>query len=369
MRIHLEERLQESRVRLIAVPLAALILAFCLIGILLWLLGINPFVVYKEIVETSLTSKFGFGDTLAQATPLILTSLATAFAFKMKVLSIGAEGQLILGAIFAASTGIILNGQPALVLIPAVMAAGILGGAFWTIVPALLNAYLNVSVIITTLMLNFISYLLAAFLIFGSTSFLTKNISNFPQGQSISLEARLPGIGNQSVTWGLAISIAAAVTVWLILSYSRFGYSLRVCSDSPNASRYAGINRRFMIIAVLLVSGALAGLAGALEVSGRTYALDPFSLQLGLGYTGVVVAVISRLNSFAIIAVSILFGALITSGPALQSLSENNLPSEIVSVIIGMVLILVLVGDVFVRFKLKISPGPQSRLEADSKAT
>ena len=124
-----------------------------------------------------------------------------------------------------------------------------------------------------------------------------------------------------------------------------------------------------MIIAVLLVSGALAGLAGALEVSGRTYALDPFSLQLGLGYTGVVVAVISRLNSFAIIAVSILFGALITSGPALQSLSENNLPSEIVSVIIGMVLILVLVGDVFVRFKLKISPGPQSRLEADSKAT
>lgn len=355
MRIHFEARLQESRSRYLLVPLVALVVAFCLIAVVLWLIGVSPLAVYKEIVETSFTSKYGLGDTLAQATPLILTSLAVAFAFKMKVLSVGAEGQLIIGAVFAASAGIILGGLPAVILIPAVVLAGALGGVIWALVPALLAAYWDVSIIITTLLLNFVAFLCASYLIFGSNSFLTENLSNFPQGRPIAMEARLSSIGDQSVTGGLAVAVGAAVVLWLVLTYTRFGYNVRVCGDAPKAARYAGINVRVMTILVVLGSGALAGLAGAVEVSGRTHALDPYGLALGLGYTGIIVAVLARLNPFGVIAVSVIFGGLINSGSALQSLPGNSVPAEIVSVMIGTVLILALMGDVFVRYQLKTS--------------
>lgn len=361
MRIHLEARLQESRSRYLLVPLVALVVAFCLIATVLWLMGVSPLAVYGEIVDTSFTSKYGFGDTLAQATPLILTSLAVAFAFRMRVIAVGAEGQLLIGAVFAASAGILLGGLPAVILIPAVLLAGALGGLAWALVPALLAAYWDVNIIITTLLLNFVAFLCATYLIFGSKSFLTENLSNFPQGRPIAMQAQLPSIGDQSVTWGLAVAVGAAVVVWLVLSFTRFGYNLRVCGDAPKAARYAGINMRRMTLLVVLGSGALAGLAGAVEVSGRTHALDPYGLALGLGYTGIIVAVLARLNPFGVIAVSVVFGGLINSGSALQSLPGNSVPAEIVSVMIGTVLILALMGDVFVRYDLRISrTGPSS---------
>lgn len=355
MRIHFVARLEESRSRYLLVPLLALIVAFSLIAVLLWLIGVSPIAVYKEIIDTSFTSKFGFGDTLARATPLMLTSLAVVVAFRMNVLSVGAEGQLLIGAVFAAAAGILLGGLPSVVLIPAVLLAGALGGIAWALVPALLAAFWDVSIIITTLLLNFVAFLITTFLIFGSNSFLTENLSNFPQGRPIADAARLANIGNQSVTWGLAVAVGAAVVVWLVLSYTRFGYNVRVCGNAPRAARYAGINVRVMTVLVVFGSGVLAGLAGAVEVAGRTYALDPYGLALGLGYTGIIVAVLARLNPFGAIAVSIVFGGLINSGSALQSLPGNSVPAEIVSVMIGTVLILALMGDVFVRYRLKIA--------------
>ena len=354
MTITFEPRVQDIRWRSRLTPVVAVVAAFAAIAIVLLLIGVSPMAVYAEIIATSLTSDYALGDTLAQATPLILTSLAVAFAFKMKVLSVGAEGQLILGAIFATSAAILLDGQPILVLLPATLAAGAVGGIVWALIPGALAAYAGVNIVITTLLLNFVALLFASYLIFGSTTFLTQNLSNFPQGRQIPEEAWLPNFGNQSVTWGVAVSIAAALVVWGVFGFTRFGFHMRLTGDSPKAARYSGVNVKTMIILVMVGSGALAGLAGAVEVAGRTHALDPHGLALGLGYTGIAVAVLSRFRPLAIVVVSVLIAAVINSGSALQSLSDNTVPAEIVSVMVGTILLLALMSDVFIRNRLRV---------------
>lgn len=355
MRIRLKARASDSRIRYYLTPLVSIFVAFALIAAALWMMGVSPVAVYAEIIDASLTSPYAFGDTLAKATPLTLTSLAFAFAYRMRILSVGAEGQLFTGAIFAASAGILLGGLPAVVLLPVVMLAGAVGGLAWALVPALLGAYLGVSIVITTLMLNFVAYHLMELLIFGSPSFLTENISNFPQGRPIAVEAHLPAFGNQSVTWGFALAIAAVAVVWFVISHTRIGYNMRVVGDAPRAGRYAGVDIQRLTVLVVLGSGALAGLAGATEIAGRTHALDPHGLALGLGFSGVIVAVLARLQPFGILVVSVIFGGLINSGSALQSLRGNSVPSEIVSVMMGTILLLMLAGEVFVHYRWEIT--------------
>ncbi len=357
MIVAFEPRVQDSRWRWMLTPVLALVAALVVMALIFLFIGVNPAAVYSQIIETSLTADYALGDTLAKATPLILTSLAVAFAFKMKVLSIGAEGQLLFGAIFATSAAIFLDGQPMVVVLPGTLAAGALGGIVWALIPGFLAAYAGVSIVITTLLLNFVATLFATYLIFGSASFLTENLFNFPQGREITREAWLSNIGSQSVTWGLAIALAAAVVVWCVFSLTRFGYNMKVTGDSQKAARYSGVNVKMMIILVMVGSGTLAGLAGAVEVAGRTHALDPHGLALGLGYTGIAVAVLARFRPLGIVIVSVLIAALINSGSALQSLSDNKVPAEIVDVMVGVTLIFALMGEVFVRNRLRFRFG------------
>jgi simple sugar transport system permease protein len=355
VRIRLKARETDSRVRYYLTPFVSIIVAFAVIAAVLWMMGVNPAAVYAEIIEASVTSPFGIGDTLAKATPLTLTALAFAFAYRMRILTLGAEGQLFVGAIFAASAGILLSGFPAAVLLPAVMLAGAVGGLLWALVPAFLGAYLGVSIVITTLMLNFVAYNLMELLIFEGRSFLTESISNFPQGRPIAMEAHLPAFGNQSVTWGFVLAVAAVFVVWFVTSRTRLGYNMRVVGDAPRAARYAGVDIRRLTVVVVLGAGALAGLAGATEIAGRTHALDPHGLNLGLGYSGVIIAVLARLQPFGILVTSCIFAGLINSGSAIQSLRGNSVPSEIVLVMMGLILIFALAGDVFVRYRLDVT--------------
>lgn len=354
MKISLERRRAVKPWHLIGVPLLSVIFGTIVGGLFLEATGHNAILVFKTMSETSYTTLYGIGDTLAAATPLIFTALAALVAFRVNLYSIGAEGQLFVGGIFASGVGIAV-GNSALA-IPAVLIAGIVGGVVWMTLPALFRAWFGTSEIITTLMFNFVALFLMRYLIYGASTYWRDPTStNFPQGKKLDQNAWLPRFGTQSVHWGLVLALLTTVGIWFLLRKTRFGYQMKVLGDAPNAARYSGVPVKRMTFAVLIISGGLAGLAGASEVAGRAHALDPNGLAIGLGYAGIIVATLARLNPFGAVVIAIGFGGLQNSASALQSLGTDSVPSAIATTLQGLILLLALAGELFVRYRLKIS--------------
>jgi simple sugar transport system permease protein len=354
MKISLERRRTVKPWHLIGVPLLSVIFGTIVGGLFLEATGHNAILVFKTMSETSYTTLYGIGDTLAAATPLIFTALAALVAFRVNLYSIGAEGQLFVGGIFASGVGIAV-GNSALA-IPAVLIAGIVGGVVWMTLPALFRAWFGTSEIITTLMFNFVALFLMRYLIYGASTYWRDPTStNFPQGKKLDQNAWLPRFGTQSVHWGLVLALLTTVGIWFLLRKTRFGYQMKVLGDAPNAARYSGVPVKRMTFTVLIISGGLAGLAGASEVAGRAHALDPNGLAIGLGYAGIIVATLARLNPFGAVVIAIGFGGLQNSASALQSLGTDSVPSAIATTLQGLILLLALAGELFVRYRLKIS--------------
>ena len=365
MNISLERRGTSKPWLLAAVPIGSVLVGIIVGGLFLAITGRDPFTVYTSIAQTSFTTLYGMSDTLTTATPLILTALAAAVAFKVNLYQIGAEGQLYLGAIFSAAAGIALGGAPALIALPLVILAGGVGGGAWVFLPALFRAWFGTSEIITTLMFNFVALFLARYLIYGSSSYWRDPTSkNFPQGKQLLPSTWLPRFGAQSVHWGLVISLLAALAIWVLVNRTRFGYSMRVLGDAPNAARYSGIPVRRMTMSVLLISGALAGFAGATEVAGRAHALDPNGLAIGIGYAGIIVAALARLNPFSVVVIAIGFGGLQNSATSLQSLGADSVPSSIATLLQGIILLLALAGELFIRYRIRIRKVEISKMES-----
>ncbi len=368
--VRLERRLDVKRRTAFIVPIVSVLVALVFAGIFLALTDHPPIDVYKELFESGFATWYGFTDTLAAASPLVLTGLAAAFAFRMNLYNIGAEGQLYAGAIAASWAGLAL--APDLsgpLAVSVVLFFGAIGGALWILIPALARAFFATSEIVTTLLFNYVALFLMQYLILGSSSYWRDPDSfSFPQGKPLPPVTHFPvwhfpndlfGIefpsGATRIHLGLAVGIGLAVLIWGLLSYTGFGYNMRVIGDSQDAARYAGIPIRRTVIIVLLVSGALAGLAGAGEVGGRAYALDPNGLVLNLGYTGIVVAALARYNPFGVVLVAILLGGLRTGAESLQSAPGNlRVPIAIAYMLEGAILLVALGGEVFRRNRLVI---------------
>jgi simple sugar transport system permease protein len=349
------------RLRLL-VPVLSVIAALMVGGVFLALTGENPIDVYAQMVDSAFGSARGVSETLISAAPLILTGVAAAVAFKMLVWNIGGEGQFIMGAIFASGVAIWLgDGVPAVIALPVVIAAGGLGGAVWASVAAIPRVYLGTNEIITTLMLNFIALLLMNFLIFGSSSpWRDPLVSTFPQGRPIPDAARLPEFFNR-LDVGIFIAIGLAVAAWYLIGKTSWGFSVRIVGDSPDSARYAGISVAQKILGIFLLSGAFAGFAGGLFVAGPVGALDPRSLDLGLGFTGIIVAALAGLHLLVVIPVAILMGALNNAGPALQSI---GVPTATVTMLQGAILIFAVAGEFFIANRIRRPrPDPVPELE------
>jgi simple sugar transport system permease protein len=343
----------------LAVPLLSVLLALVVGAIFLALTGNSPGEVYVKMLDVSFGSSRGISETLISATPLILTGVAAAVAFRMLVWNIGAEGQFLMGAIFAAGLGIWLGeGAPAALAIPLVIIAGAVGGAFWASISAVPKVYLGTNEIITTLMLNFIALNFMNYLIFGSSSpWRDPLVPQFPSGRPLPDNARIPEFFNR-LDYGFLVACLLALFAWFLISKTRWGFEVRIVGDSANTARYAGITVSQKILGVFLMSGAFAGLAGSLYVAGPVGALDPRSLDLGLGFTGIIVAALARLNPVAVIPVGILMGALNNAGPALQSI---QVPAATVTMLQGAILIFAVAGEFFIRNRVR---RPEKRLEA-----
>jgi ABC-type uncharacterized transport system permease subunit len=276
--------------------------------------------------------------TLVRATPLLLAGLAVALAFRAGVLNIGAEGQLLAGAAAAAAVGVLgaaAAGRAAPVLM---LAAGALAGALWAGVAAVLRRRFGVLDVIGTLMLNFVALHLVSYLVRGP---LQEPTHIYPQTPTLADAARLPRIAEGvRLHWGFPLALLAALALWYVLRSTAAGFRLRVVGASPRAARSAGrVDVERTVAAAFLASGALAGLAGAVEVGGVTYALYE-NISPGYGYTAIAVALLARLDPLGVVAAGIMFGALEAGAGAMQR--DAGVPAVLVSVVEALLILLLL---------------------------
>jgi simple sugar transport system permease protein len=357
-RIELEPRLTSPRWLIFAVPIASVFLALSVGGVFLLLTGHSPLHTYSKLLSNGYSTFYGITDTLGLATPLICTGLAAAFAFRMNLFNIGEEGQMYLGMLGGAWAGIALADHlPKFVAIPVVLAFGALTGGLWVLLPAVLRAKLGTSEIVSTLLLNYVALNLVNYFIFGSRGFFRDPSTSFPQGRAVSTAARFGSFGSTNTYPTLIIAILIAVVLWWFIRHSNYGYETSVFADSPNTARYAGMNATRLTLSVLLVSGALAGLGGAMYVVGPAGKVDPGILQIGLGYAGIVVASLARYNFVAVVITAVLFAGLRVGGAALQ-ISNNPVPISIAVVLQGSVLLFALGGEIFRRNRIRIHRTP-----------
>jgi len=354
MTIRLEPRLTVSRWLSPGLTLGAVVVSLMISGAIIAAVGGDPIASFTHMLNTSFGSVGALSDTLVKATPLILTGLACALAFRMRLWNIGAEGQFLLGA-WGASAVVLIPlvpaGTPAIVLIPLMMLAGMIAGGMWGLIPGLLKARLGVNEIIVTLMLNYIALFWIQFWVFGAWS-----EAGFQQTKAFPREAWLPrlsdfssavqGFGGLTVHLGFVFGLVAAGVMWLLLERSRWGYEIRLIGDSPRAARYAGIDIGKRVIVVFAISGALAGLAGMAEVNGAVHRLQDH-ISPGYGFTAIIVAYLAKFRPGRVVVASILFGALILAGREIQ-------PSGVPAMIQGIILFTLIVADVLVRYRVRI---------------
>jgi len=350
----LEPRTEMSRWLSPALTLGAVAVALVISGAVIAAVGGNPAASYLHILNASFGSIGVLSDTLLKATPLILTGLACALAFRMRLWNIGAEGQFLLGA-WGASAVVLLPiappGTPAIVLIPLMMLAGMLAGGLWGLIPGVLRARLGVNEIIVTLMLNYIALFWIQFWVFGPWSESGfQQTKTFPEAAWLprlaDFASAVPAFSGLTIHLGLVFGLVAAGLLWLFLERSRFGYEIRLIGDSPRAARYAGIDIAKRLIIVFAISGALAGLAGMSEVSGSVHRLQD-RISPGYGFTAVIVAYLAKFRPGRVIVAAILFGALILAGREIQ-------PSGVPAMIQGIILFTLIVADTLVRYRIRV---------------
>lgn len=305
-------------------------LVAAVVPILLELLGFAAAPALRALVVGSIGSFDALASgTLVRATPLILTGLAVAVAFRAGVFNIGAEGQLLTGAACAAAVGLATRGSSyGVVTIPFELIAGAIGGAAWAAIAALLRARFRVLEVISTILLNFIALYVVSYLVRGP---LQEPLHIYPQSEALPAVARLPRvIVGSRLHAGFPLAVATAMILWWYVRFTAGGFRLRVVGANPDAARSAGgIDVARMTTSVFLLSGALAGLAGAIEVTGVTFALYE-NISPGYGYTGIAVALLARLGPLAVIASAVLFGALEAGATAMQR--DAGVPSVVVSI-------------------------------------
>jgi simple sugar transport system permease protein len=346
--IRLEPRTQPSRLIGLGVPVLAALVALLLAAIPLALAGANVLQSYGLMARGVFGSTFAFTELLTRATPLILTGLAAALAFRARLWNIGGEGQLYLGALAAVAVGTGAIDAPALVLVPLVMLAGALGGAAGMAVPTLLRTRFGVDEVVTTLLLNFVILLVVQMMLEGPLK--DPMGLGWPQSEPVLDAATLPRLlDRMRVHAGLPLGVALAVALQVVLARTVWGFRIRAVGENPAAARHAGLGVSRTLLGVGLASGALAGLAGAGEVAGLKGYLTA-DLSPGYGYTGIVVAMLAGLSPLGVVAASLFIAGVFVGADSMsRALGVSNYLADL---IVAMALLCVLVGGVAARFRV-----------------
>lgn len=362
-------------------PFLAVLGAFIIGAAILLLQGVNPLEAYKAMIVGAFGSKNGLADTLVKSIPLLLVGLGIAIAFRGGVINIGAEGQLIVGALLTTYIGLQLGDQMNSVLVIIIgLIAGMFMGGLWGAIPGYLKAQLGVNEILSTIMMNQIAIQIGFYLLRGPmidpaelaagtniphSARLVKAI-DMPRftdmAQSLGFTESAKDLGLEGVAKelygllaeptrlhsGLIFAIVMAILVYIFLWRTTIGYRIRAVGLNPHASRYAGINVKSNMILSMTLSGAFAGLAGAVEILGLHHRMfEPLAVSAGYGFSGIVAALFGKLHPLGMIPSSILFGGLLVGGDKMQRAMQ--VPQVLIQVILGLVVLFVVSTDFFVR--------------------
>lgn len=345
--------------------LTAIAITFLVTAGPILLAGVNPIAAYGEFVLIPLTSQFTLLEVLVSATPILFTGAAVAIAFRAGFWNIGAEGQLLLGAIAAAGIGTVVGDLPPILALSAMVAAGALAGAAWALLPALLRVRFGIDEVVTTLLLNPVALLLVNGLLHGPWR---DPVTGFPESPRIVESAEFPVLVERSrLHLGFLLALVIIALAWYVLSRTPAGLRLRAAGLSPHGARFAGINVSRTLLLAALVSGGIAGLAGVSEVAGIQNRLTS-GLSPGYGYTGIVVATLGTLTMPGVALAAFFLGDL-TVG-ATSAARSLGIPSQLGAVVQG-VLLLTTVGLLALRHRRSHRPddepsaGPGSQAPAE----
>ena len=328
-------------------PFLAILAALILCSGLIVMAGANVFSAYAKLFLSALSSRFNLVETLVKATPLIFTGLAVTVAFRAKFWNIGAEGQLLAGAMAAAFIGA-RQIMPAWSLVPGMVIAGGLAGAFWAAIPAFLKTRFKVDDVVTTLLLNFIIFYGMMALLDGPWK---DPLSGYPDSPDIRMEAEFPIlIKGTRLHLGVFLAALATPLVWALMRHTTLGFAIKAVGENAKAAHFAGLNTTGVMMATALLSGALAGLAGVGEVAGLHFQVMA-GLSPGYGYTGIVIAMLARLNPLGVIPAAVFFAMIITGAEAMSR--ATGVPVFLADVIQGTALVTMLIALLFNQYRLR----------------
>ena len=336
------------------VPVASVAVALLLGAIFILLNGMNPVAVYAKMLDGAFGSSFGISETIVKAIPLLLCGLGVAIAYKISVWNIGAEGQFILGAIGATAVTIYFPDLPGGLYIPLMMGIGIAAGAVWGLCTAIPRTYFRVNELITSLMLNYVALLLLDYFVYGPWR--DPEGFNFPGTPIFTPFQTLATIGGTRLHLGLFFTIATVILFAFLLTKTRWGYELKLLGSNPIAAQNAGIKIKKHILIVMMISGGLAGFAGAIEVSGVAGRLM-YGVSPGYGYTAIIVAWLAKLNPWGMFLTSLFMSSLIVGGYSVQTI---GLPSSFSLMLQGLILICLLGGEMLSKYRLKSVDGQKT---------
>lgn len=354
MLLRLEPRGAQSRLWTYASPVLAMALTVIVSAVIFSVLGKDPLESLYVFLVAPLVSSSGLPELFVKAAPLILIGVGLSLGFRANVWNIGAEGQYTLGAIFAAGLALGFPDAPAILLIPAMILLGAIGGMLWAAIPAYLRTHWNANEILTSLMLTYVAQLLLIYLVTGPWR--DPEGYGFPQTALFSFNATAPIlVEGTRVHLGVLVALAAGIIGWIVLTRSVIGFQLRVLGQAPRAARFAGFSQNRLIWLSLLTGGGLAGIAGMFEVSGPVGQLTP-QISPGYGFTAIIVAFLGRLHPIGVIFGGLILALSYLGGETAQI--DLGMPNAVTGIFQGVLLFFLLACDVLILYRLRL-PKPR----------
>ncbi len=350
----LEKRPQPSKVWIYATPLLAVALTMFFGGLLVAVLGQNPFVTIRTIFLDPLFSEFAWfyrPQLLIKGAPLVLIAIGLSFGFRAGIWNIGAEGQYIVGAIFGAGVGLAFYPMESFMIFPLMIIAGAIGGLLWAMIPGLLKVRFGTNEILVSLMLVYVAEQLLASMALGAMR--NPDGMGFPGSRNLSQyasAANLEIIDGSGMHWGVVAAMIAVIMAYVALSRHIFGFNVRLAGQSPRAAQFAGVNPARLVLICMGISGALAGLVGLFEVAGPAGQIS-IDFNVGYGFTAIIVAFLGRLHPIGILLAGGLMALTYIGGEIAQS--NLGLPLAAIQLLQGMLLFFLLAVDVLTNYRIR----------------